>query len=190
MCVSPVTVLWPSLKLSHHWLIWNSRKKQKHYSPKAAVLYKNHKIGHLNKQIKSSSLSDYSNHRNCPRLSADISSFLRSQFFQPISLHFVKVTLDSRLQGFILPDGCQAEGGTCELTWHYHLCDITLQSSGERQLTPIVKTSGLIRRPGELGGTWCSNWGVVVSRWGVVASEGCGRLRLKSSSTFLDSGFL
>lgn len=80
--------------------------------------------------MKSSSLSDYSNQRNCPHLSADISSFLRSQFFQPISLHFVKVTLDSRLQGFILPDGCQAEGGTCELTWHYHLCDITLQSSG------------------------------------------------------------
>lgn len=143
--------------------------------------------------MTSSTVSEYFNHRNGLHLSADISSFWRSQFFQPISLHFVKVTLDSRLQGFILPDGCQAEGGACELTWHYHLCDITLQSSGERQLTPTVKTSGLTRRPkgrGELGGTWCSNWGVVVSRWGAVASEGCVRLRLTSSSPFLDSGFL
>lgn len=50
-------------------------------------------------------------------LFADISTFLRSQLLQPISLDLIEVALDSGLERLVLPDGRRAEGAACELTW-------------------------------------------------------------------------
>lgn len=56
-------------------------------------------------------------YRTVSHLFADVSTFLRSQLLQPISLDLIKVALDSRLERLVLPDGCRAEGAACELTW-------------------------------------------------------------------------
>lgn len=128
----------------------------------------------------------------CPgvdaHLFADVSSFLRSQLLQPISLDLVKVTLDSGLEGLVLPDGRRAKGAACELTWREHLTVMSspARPTGEQHLTPTVKTSGLRRRLKaceEPGGAW-SQWGV-----GAAALEDSLWRGPRSSSTFLGSGF-
>lgn len=67
------------------------------------------------------------------------------------------------------------------------------RQTGEQHLTPTVKTSGLRRRlkaREELGRACWSKCGVVEGWRGAVASEDSVRGDPRSSSTFLDSGFL